>query len=518
MRSFIYDALPGRVLFANGAFERVPDELERLGAARVLLIADRMGRAWADGLADRLAERVVARIDDVRVHVPVERAEAARAMARDAAADAIVTIGGGSATGLGKAVALDQPLRILAVPTTYAGSEMTPIWGLTEGERKYTGRDPVVQPTTVVYDPLLTLTLPPAIAGPSGMNALAHCAEAIYAEAASPITTLMAEEGIRVLSEGLPRVVARPDDVDARGDVLMGAYLAGAAFAAAGSGIHHKICHVLGGAYDLPHAEMHTVILPHALAFNAPAVPAAMARMARAIGNPDVPGAVFDLARMIGAPRSLAEIGMPMDRLDEAARLIVEAVPNNPRPVDEPAIRSLLVEAYRGASAIARPGGRANRVTSRCARTGKLTRRTVGSRGGAAMAHERTIRPRSAIRSAGIALLAIVLAACTGSASSSPSAAASSEASTAASPSAAASTATGRGHQDRLRQPEDRATLGIRRSRRLHHRRDQDGHRRRDRQQRDDLPHRDHPARTVRAIPTGPPRSPTSSSSTTAST
>jgi alcohol dehydrogenase class IV len=196
----------------------------------------------------------------VRVHVPTDRAEAARAIARRATADSIVTIGGGSATGLAKAVALDLRLRILAVPTTYAGSEMTPIWGLTEGERKYTGRDPVVQPKTVVYDPLLTLSLPPSIAGPSGMNALAHCAEALYAEGASPITTLMAEEGIRVLSVGLPGVVERPDDIDARADALMGAYLAGAAFAAAGSGLHHKICHVLGGAYDLPHADTHTVI------------------------------------------------------------------------------------------------------------------------------------------------------------------------------------------------------------------------------------------------------------------
>jgi alcohol dehydrogenase class IV len=348
VRSFTYDALPGRVVFGAGAFEGVPAELDRLAASRVLLIADRMGRRWADDLAETLGERVAARIDDVRVHVPVERADEARALAGSAAADAIVTIGGGSATGLGKAVALERPIAILAVPTTYAGSEMTPIWGLTEGQRKHTGRDLAVQPRTVVYDPLLTLTLPASIAGPSGMNALAHCAEAIYAAGASPITTLMAEEGIRVLSVGLPQVVARPDDLEARGDVLMGAYLAGAAFAAAGSGLHHKICHVLGGAYDLPHADMHTVILPHALAFNAPAVPAAIARMARALGNPDVPGAVFDLARAIRAPRALAEIGMPAERLDEAARLIVEAVATNPRPVDEPAMRGLLGDAFEG--------------------------------------------------------------------------------------------------------------------------------------------------------------------------
>jgi alcohol dehydrogenase class IV len=348
MEPFVYDALPGRVVFANGAFDRVPDELTRLGVSRVLVIADRSGEAWADRLAEALGRTLVARIDDVRVHVPIERAEAARAIARDSRADAIVTIGGGSATGLGKAVALEAPLPILAVPTTYAGSEMTPIWGLTEGARKQVGRDPRVQPRIVVYDPVLTLTLPIAVAGPSGMNALAHCAEALYAAGASPIASLMAEQGIRVLSSGLPRVVAHPDDLDARGDVLAGAYLAAAAFASAGSGIHHKICHVLGGAYDLPHAEMHTVILPHALALVAPSEPEAMARIGSALGDADVPAAVYDLAVALGAPTSLQAIGMPPDRLDEAAALIVDAIPGAPKPVDIPAIRALLANAFEG--------------------------------------------------------------------------------------------------------------------------------------------------------------------------
>jgi maleylacetate reductase len=348
MEPFVYDALPGRVVFANGAFDRVPDELDRLGVTRILLIADRSGLAWADRLAETLGDRLVGRIDDVRVHVPVERAHAARTLARQADADAIVTIGGGSATGLGKAVALENPIPILAVPTTYAGSEMTPIWGLTEGARKQTGRDIRVQPRTAVYDPVLTLTLPASVAGPSGMNALAHCAEALYATGANPITSLMAEEGIRALSRGLPRVVAMPDDLDARGDVLAGAYLAAAAFAAAGSGIHHKICHVLGGAYDLPHAEMHTVILPHALALVAPSEPGAMTRIGSAFGDPDVPAAVYDLAVSLGAPTSLRAIGMPPDRLDEAAGLIVDALPGTPKPYDIPAIRALLADAFEG--------------------------------------------------------------------------------------------------------------------------------------------------------------------------
>ena len=348
MRAFVYDALPGRVVFGEGTFEGASEELDRLGISRLLLIADRSGRAWADRLADRLGSVIVARIADVRPHVPIEDARKAQDLARAESADGVMTIGGGSATGLGKAIALDQPLSILAVPTTYAGSEMTPIWGLTRDSRKETGRNPAVQPRTVIYDPLLTLSLPAAIAGPSGMNALAHCAEALYADGANPITSLMAEEGIRVLVHGLPRVVEHPDDHDARADMLEGAYLAGAAFAAAGSGLHHKICHILGGAYDLPHAEMHAVVLPHALALVAPSVPGAMSRMVRAIGDADVPGAVFDLARSIGAPTALATIGMPSDRLDEAAALIVEATRDAQMVVAPSAIRALLADAFEG--------------------------------------------------------------------------------------------------------------------------------------------------------------------------
>ena len=354
MQPFVYDALPGRVVFGNGAFDRLPDELDRLGAQRILLIADRSGRSWAEQLVDTIGDRIVGQIGDVRAHVPIEDAENARQLVRSTSANSIVTIGGGSATGLGKAVALDVPIPILAVPTTYAGSEMTPIWGLTSGARKETGRDPVVQPRTVVYDPILTLGLPASISGPSGMNALAHCAEALYADGANPITSLMAEQGIRVLARGLPVIVADPVDLVGRGDVLGGAYLAGAAFAAAGSGIHHKICHVLGGAYDLPHAEMHSVVLPYALAYVAPSKPGAIGRMAAALGSPDVPGAVFDLGRTIHAPAGLNEIGMSEAQLDEAAGLIVAASAGTPLEILERDIRALLSEAFAGRRPAAR--------------------------------------------------------------------------------------------------------------------------------------------------------------------
>ena len=348
MREFTYDALPGRVLFATGALDRAAAEIDALSIQRILVIADRSAQRWADELSAALGARVVGRIDDVRVHVPVEDAEAARSLTTETGADGILTIGGGSATGLGKAVALTNDVILVAIPTTYAGSEMTPIWGLTEGAHKKTGRDLRVQPRLVIYDPRLTYSLPPSVAGPSGINALAHCAEALYAPSANPITSLMAEEGIRILANSLPRIVATPEDADARSEALMGSYLAGASFAAAGSGIHHKICHVIGGRWDLPHAETHTVVLPHALAFNAPAVPDAMARMAGALASPDVPAAVYDLAVALGCPTSLATIGFPADGIDEAADLIVAAAPVNPRRVTRDAMAQLLTDAYEG--------------------------------------------------------------------------------------------------------------------------------------------------------------------------
>jgi alcohol dehydrogenase class IV len=337
--------LPGRVVFGAGAARELSAEVERLGVRRVLLIAAEPERALAESLADGVP--VLAAFTEVRQHVPVEIAARARAAAEGA--DALLSVGGGSTTGTAKAVALETGLPIVAVPTTYAGSEMTPVWGLTEGARKTTGTDARVLPRVVVYDPELTVSLPAEITGPSAMNALAHCVEALYAPGASPISSLMALEGIGALARGVPVAVDRPDDLDARAETLYGAYLAGAAFAVAGSGLHHKICHVLGGAYDLPHAPLHTVVLPQVAAFQAPALPAEMARVAEALGGEDAGGALFDLARTIGAPTALRDIGMREEDLDEAVGLVLEKVPeDNPRPVEEKDVRELLEAAYAG--------------------------------------------------------------------------------------------------------------------------------------------------------------------------
>ena len=270
-----------------------------------------------------------------------------------------MAIGGGSTTGLGKAIALEAAagtsrFPILAIPTTYAGSEMTPIWGLTEGGVKKTGRDPRVLPAAVIYDPELTLTLPLGLTVTSALNAIAHAAEGLYAHDGNPVMSLMAEEGIRAASAALPPLLKDARDLEARSDALYAAWLCGTVLGNVAMGLHHKLCHTLGGTFDLPHAEVHTVVLPHALAYNAAAAAEAMARVARAVvnaGRPaaSAPRAVFDLARDHGAPIALREIGMPADGLDRAADLAVQNQYPNPRPLERAAIRELLQRAYEGA-------------------------------------------------------------------------------------------------------------------------------------------------------------------------
>lgn len=352
MRSFTYEALPGRVVFGVGASrENLAEEIDRLGSSRVLLIATEEEKALAEELAEPLGDRFVGTFTNVKPHVPMEVAEEARNMAREREADCLLTVGGGSTTGTAKAIAVDakRPLPIVAVPTTYAGSEMTPIYGITSGQRKETGSSLDVLPRVVVYDPELTISLPDFITGPSAMNAMAHCVEAFYAPEANPITSLMAEEGIRALARGVPVAVEKPDDLDRRSETLYGAYLAGAALAATSAGLHHKICHVLGGAYDLPHAEMHTVVLPYAVNFNEDAIPEIMERIAGALGAQRAAAGLHELARKIGAPTALKDIGMKEEDIDEAVGLILEAAPeSNPRPVDEAGIRSILEDAFLG--------------------------------------------------------------------------------------------------------------------------------------------------------------------------
>ena len=348
MKSFVYDKLPGRIVFGAGTRHRLPDEAARLGLERVAIVADAAAKETAEELAEGLAARCAGILTDVAQHVPEDVAASARHSVRALGADAVVTIGGGSATGLGKAVVVEAGLPLLAVPTTFSGSEMTTIYGIT-GTLKVTRRDPSVLPKVVFYDPELTLTLPPALIGASGMNALAHCVEAFYGPASNPIIDLMAEEGIRCLARALPVNYDRPD-LDGHGDALYGACLAGAALAVAGTGIHHKLCHVLGGMFRLPHAPLHSIMLPHVVAFLEPTMPDVMARIAAALGAPGRPAgeALFALAAKIGVPTSLADLGMPEDGLEPGADQAVAELREGGAGFDRDAVLALLRAAYAG--------------------------------------------------------------------------------------------------------------------------------------------------------------------------
>jgi alcohol dehydrogenase class IV len=348
MTPFVYVAHPARVVFGAGAMAQLGREIELLGATRALVLSTPEQADSARRVAEMLGDRAAGVFAKAVMHVPIETAREARSMAKQLGADCAVAIGGGSTTGLGKAIALESGLPILAIPTTYAGSEMTSIWGLTEGGVKKTGRDARVLPKTVIYDPELTLGLPLAMTVTSAMNAIAHAAEGLYAHDGNPITALMAEEGIRASAAALPRLMRDPHDLDARGDALYGAWLCGTVLGAVAMGLHHKLCHTLGGSFNLPHADVHTVILPHALAYNAAQAPEAMARIARALGRDNPAQGVFELAARHGAPTSLHAIGMPVEGLDRAAELAADTPYPNPRPLERSALRALLQRAFDG--------------------------------------------------------------------------------------------------------------------------------------------------------------------------
>jgi len=348
MENFVYIAQPARVVFGAGSLAQLPREIEALGAKKALVLSTPEQRASAEQVAAMLGDRAVGVFDRAVMHVPLETAREARELARQLGADCAVAVGGGSTTGLGKAIALDSGLPILAIPTTYAGSEVTPIYGITEGGLKKTGRDMRVLPRTVIYDPELTLSLPTALSVTSGINAIAHAAEGLYSIEGNPVMSLMAEEGIRALGQALPLITRNPADLGARGDALYGAWLCGTVLGHVGMALHHKLCHTLGGTFNLPHAETHTIVLPHALAYNAQQAPQAMARIARALGSTSAAQAVYDLAHDNGAPVALKDLGLTEPDLDRACDLALQNQYPNPRPLERQALRQLLQNAFEG--------------------------------------------------------------------------------------------------------------------------------------------------------------------------
>ncbi|WP_265443152.1 maleylacetate reductase [Flexivirga meconopsidis] len=346
---FTHETLGQRVVFApKDAADATSAEVAGLGARRVMVIAAPAERTLADRVCADVPVALVH--DDVRMHVPVENAERARAAAAESRADALLSIGGGSTTGLAKAVALTTGLPIVAVPTTYAGSEATPVWGLTSGNEKQTGVDPRVLPASIVYDAALTTSLPVELSVASGLNAMAHCVDSMWAPHSDPLDIALSAEGARALTTGLPRVVAAPEGLEGRQDTLFGAYLAAVAFASAGSGLHHKICHVLGGRYDLPHAQTHAVVLPHVLALNAPNAPDADRRLSQAFGSDTALDGLEALQTQLDAPRALRDLGMRRaDLPDAVAAILPVAPPSNPTPVTEDNVAGLLQRAWEGA-------------------------------------------------------------------------------------------------------------------------------------------------------------------------
>jgi alcohol dehydrogenase class IV len=350
MQPFVYEALPTRVVFGSGTVRQVKDEVERLGARRALVLS-------TPGRGERLANEVASALGELSagihagavMHTPVDATEKALAVTRERAADALVAVGGGSTTGLGKAIALRTDLPQIVLPTTYAGSEMTPILGETSGGLKTTQRSLKVLPEVVIYDVDLTVGLPRAVSATSGMNAIAHAVEALYAKDRNPVTSMLAEEAIAALARALPGISVDPQDQVARSDALYGAWLCGACLGTVGMALHHKLCHVLGGMFDLPHAETHTAVLPHAVAYNAPAAPDAMTRIARALGAGNAPQELYDLAGRLGAKRALRDLGMPEEGIDLAVERTMQNPYWNPRALEAAALRQVLVRAWHGA-------------------------------------------------------------------------------------------------------------------------------------------------------------------------
>lgn len=346
-QSFVYTANPGRVIFGHGVIDQLNDEVDRLRLKRVLVISTLAQKNDAEAIATRLGDRTGAIFAGAVMHTPVDVTERAIAAVREADIDGLLAIGGGSTTGLGKAIAMRTDLPQIVIPTTYAGSEMTPILGETEGGTKTTRSHPRILPEVVLYDVDLTLSLPPGLSATSGINAIAHAVEALYARDRNPVISLMALEGIAALAGALPAIVENPGDKKARAAALYGAWLCGTCLGAVGMALHHKLCHVLGGTFDLPHAETHTIVLPHALAYNAPAIPDVIERLRSVLGS-DPAQALYDLTARLGARRALQDIGMPEAGIADAAQRALANPYWNPRPLEAAPIHALIQRAWTG--------------------------------------------------------------------------------------------------------------------------------------------------------------------------
>jgi alcohol dehydrogenase class IV len=348
MIEFHHRALPWNVVFGAGKVAALPGGLRALGYSRALVMCTPHQSDSGQRIVELLGPLAVGLFDGAVMHVPAATVAAAWAAAEEVGADCTVGIGGGSTTGLGKALALRHGLPLIAIPTSYAGSEMTNIWGITDGDRKSTARDAAVLPKLTIYDPELTLSLPAKFAGASGLNAMAQAVANITVERPNPFVESMALHAVTALAQSLPQVIAEPHNIDARSQALLGACLAGAALGIGTTGLHHRICHTLGGTFNTPHAETHAILLPHSVAFNADAAAAGTAKLAQALGVEDAALGLFELAKSIDVPTALSEIGVRESDLDRAAEIATEKPVDNPEPVTTQKVRALLEDAFQG--------------------------------------------------------------------------------------------------------------------------------------------------------------------------
>jgi len=344
---FVFPGLRSRVIFSHGTVAQTGAEIERLGRKRALVLSTPNQKADAEALAGRLDALSGGVFAEAAMHTPVQVTEKALSAYEASAADCVVSLGGGSTTGLGKAIATRTGADQVVIPTTYAGSEMTDILGETAGGEKTTRRDPSILPETVIYDVDLTRSLPPSLTVTSGLNAMAHAAEALYAPDRNPIVSLMAADAIRALCLALPAIARNPDDRDARASALYGAWLCGAALGGTSMALHHKLCHVLGGSFDTPHAETHAILLPHTIGFNSAKAADLLAPISQVLGG--TPGVVlFDFAASLEAPTKLKDFGLGEAELERAADIAVKNPYWNPRPFDRASLLALLRDAWEG--------------------------------------------------------------------------------------------------------------------------------------------------------------------------
>lgn len=350
MESFTQSLPQVRVRFGAGIRKALAEEIEALGCRRALILSTPPQADLAREFADLIGPLAAGIDTGAQMHTPVAVSEAATDNARRIGADCVVAVGGGSTTGLGKAIAWRTDLPQIVVPTTYAGSEATPILGQTQDGRKTTLTDRKVQPEVILYDPELVATLPVGMTVTSALNAMAHAAEGLYARDRGPLTTMMATEGLTAFRDALPAVLRDPSDLMARGETLYGAWLCGTVLGTVGMALHHKLCHTLGGSFDLPHAETHAIVLPHAIAYNQVAVPEQLAVIADLFGAPTPGEALHRFAVQMGAPTALRDLGLKETDLDRATEIATQNPYWNPRPVEAAPLRDLLQRAWEGAA------------------------------------------------------------------------------------------------------------------------------------------------------------------------